>query len=562
MLLEALPLLLLSAPPAQQALLADLAGTAAAEVASSSDPQLQAAAQQVAACLAACTQRQLEEQGSSSGSVAQQTLLALMAALQQLLLAAPAVAAAPAVSGVLQQLQVAADASMAGLMQAMQVPGEQQAGLQAVFQHLCQLRARLMLACAGAAAVTAGLASTAADGGETAVSMGSMETRGLHVVADSTQTTAQAWRSVLLMPPDVAAAAAAAASAAAGSSSRHPSRQQFFAAWVAATSYQQASSSAGWGSYGGCGSSGDGGSGTALALWQPPHQVEIPALPGVCFQPPALLATGTTSQSGAASGLEAAAEAAAAEVARDPDCLGPVHLTLAALQLAQRVAASGEGLAGGSAGAAATAAWSVLLELASGAAAMAGEPRQQRQLLLVVLHNQQAWPRRLREALAADAELQRSCRRELVAVANRLASGRPASGWLLSALAAADWCRRCHSCCASLATEHECSLHKQSLMPTPACFPCHRTRQQGSRCPRCGAWRGAAAAYGGSSGGPATTCPAVPGSCARAAGERGGGAGWGAGANWCLGVAVVCTRGAASKAWLPQAPLAAAHVLS
>lgn len=478
LLLEALPLLLVSSPPAQQALLADLAGTAAADVASSSDPQLQAAAQQVAACLAVCTQRQLEEQGSSSGSVAQQTQLALMAALQQLLLAAPAVAAAPAVSGGLQQLQSAADASMAGLMQAMQAPGEQQAGLQAVFQQLCQLRARLMLACAGAAAATAGLASTAADDAETAGSEGSMEVGGLHVVADSTQTTAQAWRSVLLMPPDVAAAAAAAASAAACSgSARHPSQQQFFAAWVAATSYQQASSSTGWGSYGGCSSSCDGGSGTAQALRQPPHQVEIPALLGVCFQPPALQATGTTNQSGAASGLEAAAEAAAAEVTRDPDCLGPVHLTLAALQLAQRVAASGEGLAGGSAGAAAAAAWSLLLELASAAAAMAGEPRQQRLLLLVLLHNQQAWPRRLREVLAADVELQRSCRRELVAVANRLASGRAASGWLLSALPAADWCRRCHSCCGSLATGHKCSLHKQSLMPTSACFHCHRTRQ-------------------------------------------------------------------------------------
>lgn len=427
---------MLAAQPAQQAQLADVAGAAAAAAVDSADPQLQAAAQRVAACLAWRTQRQLEECSSGTG-MAQQALLSGMAALQQLLLAAPAMAASPDVAAALHQLQGAADASMAGLMQAMQAPGEQQAGGQAVFQQLCQLRARLMLAFAGAAGAADAAAAGDAAGDAAAVEgKGSAAAGGLHVVADADQATAQAWRSVMLMPPDVAAAAAAAASAAVRSGTRHPSRPQFLAAWVAATSYLQASVAAAWSSCGGSSSgggstSGEEGSSTVHAGAQATCATEIPALPGVRFQPPPPLAAAAAAagRDSGATGLAAAAEAAAVEVAQDPDCLGPVHLTLTALQLAQQMAASAQGAAGSPAIAGATdAAWPLLLELASAAAAMPAEPLQQRQLLLLLLHSQQAWLCRLRAALGANAELQRRCRRELVAVSNRLASGQ--TGWL------------------------------------------------------------------------------------------------------------------------------------
>ncbi|PRW58655.1 thiol-disulfide oxidoreductase [Chlorella sorokiniana] len=65
-----------------------------------------------------------------------------------------------------------------------------------------------------------------------------------------------------------------------------------------------------------------------------------------------------------------------------------------------------------------------LASIAAAEAANSTDSQLQEAALQVAacLASQQAWLRQLREALAADAELQRSCRRELVAVANRLAS--------------------------------------------------------------------------------------------------------------------------------------------
>jgi hypothetical protein len=121
--------------------------------------------------------------------------------------------------------------------------------------------------------------------------------------------------------------------------------------------------------------------------------------------------------------MAAAAEAAAAEVAQDPGCLGPAQLALTAFQLAEQLAVVGSAIELAGAAGAGTSAWQLLLEQGSAAAASATEPAQQRQLLLLLLHGQRAWQQRLRRALAADQQLQQRCRRELVAVANRLASG-------------------------------------------------------------------------------------------------------------------------------------------
>ena len=439
LLLQVLLLFTAEQQPRQATWLAELVATAAAAAAAGSDAQQQAAVEQAVAWLACHTQQQLESYGgsaSSGSSAAQQLgLLASMEALQQLLLAVPAVVAAPGVAAALQQLQASADASMAGLMQAMQAPGEQQAGRQAVFQQLCQLRARLMLAFAGSAGAAGGDSRTAAAAGAAGgdAAPATAAAKGPHLMPESREqpSAAQTWRSILLMPPDAAAAAAAARSSAAGGGSgvMALSRQQLLAAWVAATSYAQASASSVTGS-GHAGAPSTPNSGGIIAAGvQPAFQSEVPGLPGVRFEPPAPLAGGSCGRD--AVSFEAAADAAAEAVANEPDTLGPAPLTLAALHLAQQVAAGSTrgagsvapGAAGTGAATVAALAWPLLLELASAAAGTATVAEARQQLLLVLLHGRQVWLCQLRQALAADAELQRSCRRELVAVANRLASG-------------------------------------------------------------------------------------------------------------------------------------------
>lgn len=419
LLLEALPLLPLH--HAQQQLVGELMAAAAAAASSASEQQ--AALLRLVCSLAHGTRQLLVEHAhGSSGSG--QGLLERMASLQQLLLACPAAAGQPECAAALQELQSAANSSMPRLMQAMQqqqqAQQEEQPGMQQVlFQELCQLRARLMLALA---------AGPSSDDDSSATNVA-----GWHLAAASAATAAQDWRAVLLMPPDVAAASAAAASASAGDASQ-PSRQVFLAACVAARCYLQACSGPSSGK-------GTGSSDSGLGF-----VTEVAALPGVTFPPPpppAAPAAGPTVLNRAARGgghapevLAAAAEAAADEVERDPGCLGPVQLALSALQLAQQAAAcmpapqtAAGAVAGGQAASPEVLAWPLLLDLAAAAMATAVEPRQQQQLLLLALHGQRPWLQQLRAALAADQQLQQRWRRELVAVANRLASGAWRGAW-------------------------------------------------------------------------------------------------------------------------------------
>jgi hypothetical protein len=438
LLLEALPLL---AQRQQERRWQLQAALVAAVAAGSGGTDL---ARQLLQCLASRVQRQLEhyqasssgggggsDSGEASGSALRQALLADMQSLQQLLLECHAAAVpTPAAAAALHQLQGAADACMGALMQAMQQPRadeqeQQRQERQAVFQQLCQLRARLMLSFAAAAAT----ASTGSSDSE-ACAMQPVAAPLLLLNVDSSggsgssaTTAAQVWRTVLQMPADVpaAAAAAAAATAAGGGGMPQPSRQQFLAACVAVECYRQAAT--------GVSNSNDSAAAAEHTGNSFGFQTEIAALPGVLFELPplSLLALGPHSAAakptGASAAMAAAAEAAAAEVAQDPGCLGPAQLALMAFQLAEQLAEVGSATEPAGTAGAGTSARQLLLELAAAAAASATEPAQQRQLLLLLLHGQRAWQQRLWRALAADQQLQQRCRRELVAVANRLASG-------------------------------------------------------------------------------------------------------------------------------------------
>ena len=217
---------------------------------------------------------------------------------------------------------------------------------------------------------------------------------------------AQAWRAVSHMPASVPAVAAAAEMV----PDSRPSRLEFLAACVAARCCVQASSA---------GSLSSGSAHSDDSCVQSSLQLEgsIPALPGVRFLPPCLPAGADQLRlASKRSGMAAAAEAAAAEVDADPDRLGPAQLALASLQLAERASAGPAG--------AADPAWPALLDLAAAASAAASEPTQQRALLALLLHGQQPWQQRLQARLGGDAQLQQRCRRDLVAVLNRLSAGR------------------------------------------------------------------------------------------------------------------------------------------
>lgn len=149
--------------------------------------------------------------------------------------------------------------------------------------------------------------------------------------------------------------------------------------------------------------------------------LQVSALPGVSFLPPPQPLAPRPSPDNDGDSVEAmaaAADAATTEMQQNPGCLGPVHLTVAALQMAEAAAPEGAGVAA----LPAALAWPALLDLAAAAAATASERREQQQLLLLLLHGRASWLQRLRQALDADERLQQRWRRELVSVSNRLAS--------------------------------------------------------------------------------------------------------------------------------------------
>ena len=370
------------------------------------------------------------DSGECGSSALRQALLADMQSLQQLLLECPAAAIpTPAAAAALHQLQGAADACMGALMQAVQQPRadeqeQQRQERQAVFQQLCQLRARLMLSFAAAATASTDSGDSEASAPQPVVAPLLLVEVDSSSCGSSATTAAQVWRTVLQMPADVpaaAAAAAAAASAAGEGGMPLSSRQQFLAACVAVECYQQAATGV---NNSNCSATAAEPTGYSFGF-----RPEIAALPGVRFELPPVPQgdlgphPAAAKPTGVSAAMAAAAEAAAAEVAQDPGCLGPAQLALTAFQLAEQLAVVGSAIELAGAAGAGTSAWQLLLELGSAAAASATEPAQQRQLLLLLLHGQRAWQQRLRRALAADQQLQQRCRRELVAVANRLASG-------------------------------------------------------------------------------------------------------------------------------------------
>jgi hypothetical protein len=339
---------------------------------------------------------------------------------------------------------------MARVMHGMQQrQGEQQQQHQPLFQQLCQLRARLMLATAASAACDSG-----AEGG-----FGACQASELFDGDASQASAAQAWGQVLQMPPKVPAAAAASSSPAVPSIIR----QQFLAACVASTCLLQATSGTKGGHYK-CGASTAGG---ATQHQGCPRQDVCPALPGVHFELPPLPSSHTSAAayatcgvrstgivraaaSGAATELVRAADAAASELAQDPGCLEPAQLVVAALQLAAGQAKGAAASALVSAlseqeappPAAAASSWNRLLQLAAAAAAKVSDRNEQRKLLLLLLHGQQPWQSRLQLALQADAALQQRCRQELVAAANRFSAGGDSAGRTAAAVVHGEERRR------------------------------------------------------------------------------------------------------------------------
>lgn len=334
--------------------------------------------------------------------------------LQQLLLLCPAAAAQPTAAAALQRLQASAEACMAGVMGSLQQKGpEGRQQLQPLFQQLCQLRGRLMLSLA--------LSSSTS---------GSEDEAGVLPADAAAVPAAHVWRQVLQMPANVAAAAAKARRAMAGCKPSCPTQQQLLAACVAATCVVQSMPTCVAHAAGKTGDA-SGRSTTCAAL--PGVLFELPPLPEgpalSCGHPPGGISTlGGSPQPGALAdppSLATAAERAGVALERDADCLAPAQLVLASLRLAARQGAPA-GTPRPLQAAAQGAAWERLLGLAAAAAADAADPSQQRHLLLALLHGCRPWQARLRQALATDEGLQQRCRRELVGVFNRLASG----GWV------------------------------------------------------------------------------------------------------------------------------------
>lgn len=347
---------------------------------------------------------------------------------------------------------------------------------QHLFQQLCQLRARLamLLAPVAATSATAAQDPSGREPGDSPPASSSQGTRlaaldlqGWQLGSAPAGAAWQAWQAVLELGQPVGATGhqAAACSTAppaqqqAGSGSTRSSSSErstptctlpaFLAARVTARALLEQVAPAGGEAAGqgagtaaapaGTGSHGAAGpqlpaNGSALQL-TPEFAASVPALPGVEFLPPALPGAAAARLPEAArrqAGPSGTNLPALALLGSNPDPLSPAKLTLAALHLAQQHLNLGTGShhnapAGqpptehSGRDASSGAVVHALLWLGQAAAARVEGRQEQRALLECALHGERFGA--LRRAAERDVVLQDWCRRELLALSNRLAGG-------------------------------------------------------------------------------------------------------------------------------------------
>lgn len=360
-------------------------------------------------------------------------------------------------AGPFRRLARAVDAPMAALLALSQHPGWSTSH-QRLFQQLCQARARLAMLL------------MPIQGGSPSVDRGSAEAGIMQEAEAGAGGWAQqavpacpagdVWQQVLQLGGAGGLQASSAGSAAAAATAGKAMQIQRAGEDGASQALFLAAHAAVWRMWAGEVAARSFSSRLSMApISRPPQPLprfaaHVAALPGVTFPAP-LMPIGVVAaprapaahlQQHAAAGrgeLSPADETAeaAALLAQDADPLGPAGLALAALEVAQHyigsqpcshpassqqserpaAAAYADGMLAGGAPAPISAAAGVLLWLAQGAAMRVDERQRQRALLQCALHGTWLW--RLREAVAEDGAVQERCRRELVALSNRLAGG-------------------------------------------------------------------------------------------------------------------------------------------